>query len=299
MVVRIGFGRNLTGFGNAGSDLMRRRFVFERFKNVKGVMVTCQRFLQRLAVGGGFAFKIINFGYFFLNLCPEQRLAVLGNDFLLIAISVDGQPADIGALGQMGKVMKKITEVALNMTPKTRELRLSEYPFAFAKLVNRIAQSLQVFGLFPVIVIKAGKLITNITVVVRISIFAEIFLGLMIMADGGTKISPGMTGHINRRAVVELSEMKVNAAEMGGLQNLFLIFEGGFKQIADGLKVVNAAVVGGSTHIDQAELVEQVRHIVKTERFHRIDLRNAADDFFEKIFFIDFRFGRYSRGRFH
>ena len=72
---------------------------------------------------------------------------------------------------------------------------------------------------------------------------------------------------------------------------MFLVFEGSFKQVADGLKVVNAAVVGGGAHIDQTELIEQVRHIVKTERFDRIDLRNAADDFFEKIFFIDFRFG--------
>lgn len=165
-------------------------------------MVAGQRLFQGFAVGGDFAFQIIGFGNFLLDARPVKRLPVFGDDFLLVAVGGHCQPADIGAPRAVAEVVQKIAETAFYMSPKAGELRLGENAFAFPQLRNRIAQRLQVFGSFPVVVVKAGKFVANVAVVVGIGIFAEVFLCLPVVGNGGAEIDIRMFVRINRSAVV-------------------------------------------------------------------------------------------------
>lgn len=102
----------------------------------------------------------------------------------------------------MTEVVQKIAETAFYMSPKAGKLRLGENAFAFPQLRNRIAQRLQVFGSFPVVVVKAGKLVANVAVVVGIGIFAEVFLCLPVVGNGGAEINVRMSVRVNRGTVV-------------------------------------------------------------------------------------------------
>ena len=65
--------------------------------------------------------------------------------------------------------------------------------------------------------------------------------------------------------------MQVYAAEVRRLKNLFLIFEGGFKQIGDDFEIVFVFAVGGGRHVNQPQLVHDVGHVLKSEGFGGID----------------------------